>query len=166
MELFNEFENELIHAAQLVLADGVERLKTRKGLFLSNRTKRADRPTILAERKAVIDYLSATYGALRHEIIAVVLIDAQGRLISIQLLDEGKASSVRLNQRLLCEHIIKSGAAAIVLAHNHPSGDNTPSSQDIQLTKSLAQWLKIIDCELIDHLVLSCAGASAILGEF
>ena len=166
MELFNESERELIDAAKMILSDGVRRLKTRTGLFLNNRTTRAERAAIVAERGILTDYLCATYGTLRHEVIVVSLIDPQGRLIDTVVHAEGKNTSVIVNTRLLAESIIRSGASAIVLAHNHPSGDNTPSSQDVKLTDHLKTWLKYMDVDLIDHLVLSPEGASAILGEF
>ena len=165
-ELFNESERELIDAARLVLSAGIERLKSREALFPSNRTKgRAARAEVLAAREALVDYLVATYGALRHEVAACCLIDAQGRLISIEEFPAGKATHVEICRRRLAGWIVSSGAAAIVLVHNHPSGDNTPSKADIALTHELGHWLAAMECSLVDHLVLSTAGASAIIGE-
>jgi DNA repair protein RadC len=62
--------------------------------------------------------------------------------------------------------IVKSGAVAVILCHNHPSGDNTPSAQDIKLTARLVEWLGVMDVDLVDHLVVSVDGVSSIRGEF
>jgi DNA repair protein RadC len=66
----------------------------------------------------------------------------------------------------MADMIIRSGAVAVILAHNHPSGDNTPSKQDEALTAELVEWLPPMECTLIDHLVVSVNGAASMLGEF
>jgi DNA repair protein RadC len=166
-ELFADFERELIDAARMVLADGVRRLKDRENLFPTNRAKsRADRAECRAAREAVTASLVADYGSLRHEIAVAVLIDAQGRLITIEEFPQGKATHVEMSPRILAGMVIDSGATTVLLAHNHPSGDNTPSEQDIKVTQSLGAWLAMMEVSLLDHLVLSGEGASAIMGEW
>jgi DNA repair protein RadC len=166
-ELFNESERELIEAARMILSDGVTRLQSRIGLFPTNRARgRSARVEVMEARNALVDNLVATYGALRHEIAAAVLIDAQGRLISVQDFPQGKQTHCEVSPRIMADMIIKSGAVAVILLHNHPSGDNRPSRQDEILTKGFQDWLKFMDVELIDHLVISTGGASSILGEF
>lgn len=166
-ELFNECERELIEAARMVLSDGIRRLSERQGLFPTNRSKgRAARAEVMTARNALVDYLVTTYGALRREVAVCCLIDAQGRLISVEQFPQGKATHCEVDMRILAGWIIKSGACAIVLAHNHPSGDNTPSRADERLTYALGPWLEQLDCQLIDHLVLSVEGSSSIIGEF
>lgn len=166
-ELFNEFERELIEAARLVLSAGVRRLSERQGLFPTNRNRgKAARAEVMEARNALVDYLVATYGALRHEVAACCLIDAQGRLIAVEEFPQGKATHCEVDPRILAGMIIRSGACAVVMTHNHPSGDNTPSPDDERITRQLVPWLAVMDCQLVDHLVVSVNGAASILGEF
>jgi DNA repair protein RadC len=157
----------LIEAAKMILSDGVRRLTERQGLFRTNQTKgREARAEIISARNTLTDYLCATYGALRHEVAACCLVDAQGRLISVEDFPQGKATHCEVDPRILASMICKSGACAVILVHNHPSGDNTPSPADVRLTEALKNWLGFMGVELIDHLVISTAGASSIIGEF
>lgn len=162
--IFNEHEQELIDAARIVLRDGVERLKSRENLLPTNRHNRAGRNECRTARDAITSLLIADYGMLRHEVAVAVLIDAQGRLITIEQFPQGKATSVEIRRRVLAEWIIRHGASALLLAHNHPSGDNTPSRDDIKLTEQLVPWLAAMECTLVDHLVLNSDDASSILG--
>jgi DNA repair protein RadC len=166
MSLFNESEQELIDAARLVLRDGVSRLKSRQGLLPTNRSKRSGRQECREARDALTASLIADYGSLRHEVAVAVLIDAQGRLIEVKTFPQGEATSVRISARILAGWITYYGATAVLLAHNHPSGDNTPSPQDVQLTAQFDKWLAVMDCQLIEHLVLNGEDASAIMGDW
>ena len=167
--IFDESERELIEAARMILADGTRRLKAREGLFPTNRDKgkmRAAKADCRAAREALTDQLVADYGSLRHEVAVCVLIDAQGRLIDVKPFPQGKATHCEVSGRILAGMIVESGACAILLAHNHPSGDNTPSPEDVALTTLYASWLKVMECELIDHLVLCGEGAASIMGDW
>jgi DNA repair protein RadC len=163
--IFSKDEADLIAAARMILSDGVERLKGREGLFPTNRTRtRADRAECRSAREALTDKLVADYGSLRYEVAVAVLIDAQGRLIAIEQFPQGKANRVEVSARILAGFIMAHGASAVLLAHNHPSGDNTPSTADVKLTEMYSGWLKIMEVDLIDHLVLNGQEASSIVG--
>ncbi len=166
-ELFSDFERELIECARLILSDGLRRLSTRAGLFPTNRHKgKEGRAEVTEARAALVDHLVATYGPLRHEVAVCCLVDAQGRLIAVEEFPQGKATHCEVSRRVMADMVIRSGAVAVILAHNHPSGDNRPSQQDEVLTRELAAWLPPLECSLIDHLVVSVDGASSIMGEF
>ena len=165
-ELFNEFERELIDAAKMLLSDGLVRLSTREGLFPTSKDRtRSARAECTRARAALVDYLVATYGPLRHEVASVALIDAQGRLISVKEFPRGKSTSCEVSARVLAEFVVQSGAVSVVLVHNHPSGDNTPSDQDVKLTQVYKAWLAVMDVHLLDHLVISMDGAASIIGD-
>jgi DNA repair protein RadC len=117
-------------------------------------------------REAVAESLRLEYGALRHEIAVAVLIDAQARLIDIREFPQGKASHCEISPRILAGWIVETGAAAVLLAHNHPSGECSPSKADIELTNHIGPWLAAMDCELIDHLVLTTGDTASILGNW
>jgi DNA repair protein RadC len=160
--IFDQDERELLNAARLVLHDGARRLKARQSLFTSG--KRDARAACRDARVVLTDKLIADYATLRHEVAAAVLLDAQGRLIDIKEFPQGKAAKVEISFRILASWVCNTGAVAVVLCHNHPSGDNTPSQDDVLLTDYLGAWLKMMDCKLLEHLVLSGEGATAIIG--
>lgn len=162
--IFSDFERELINAARVILSDGVERLKARQNLLPTNQHNRNGRNECREARDTLTASLIADFGMLRHEVAVAVMIDAQGRLIAIEQFPQGRATSVEIRRRILAEWIIRHGASAVLLAHNHPSGDNTPSRADERLTSELVPWLAAMECQLIDHLVLNSDGASSIMG--
>jgi len=168
--LFNESERELIEAAQLVLQDGVRRLKDRENLFPTNRSKwrnvRQEAREAREAKEALTLSLITDYGSSTYERAVAVLIDAQGRLIAIEEFPRGKASSVSLSPRLLAGFVIDHGASAVLLAHNHPSGNCSPSKEDIAVTDFIGAWLGKMECALIDHLVLTAGDSCSILGEW
>lgn len=164
-EIFSPYEEELIAMSRAVLRDGLTRLKERVCLLADSRSHKTTTATRQA-RDAITHTLCADYGALRHEVAVMVLIDAQGRYVATEEFPRGEASSVRVSARMAAEFVLKHGASFCLLAHNHPSGDNTPSKPDIQLTEQLGRWLAQMDCELIDHLVIAGSEASTILGRW
>nr|WP_236822316.1 DNA repair protein RadC [Anaerolinea thermolimosa] len=93
-------------------------------------------------------------GALEQEHLRVILLDTRNRVLSIERLYIGSlnASTVRVGE--LFRAAILRNAASIIVVHNHPSGDPTPSPEDIALTRSMVQSGKLLDIEVLDHLVI------------
>jgi DNA repair protein RadC len=165
MSILSIEERELIDAARMVLADVSVRLSERHCLFPTNKA-RADREAFTDAREAIISRLQMDYGTLRHEVAAALLIDAQGRLIDTREFPQGEASKVSISFRILAGWIVETGAVAVLLVHNHPSGECTPSRQDVELTARLKTWLLLMDCALIDHLVVTPSDCSMITGDW
>lgn len=76
------------------------------------------------------------------------------KLLGVRLLPPGTRDAVDLPMRLIVADALAMGATALVLAHNHPSGDARPSDADMALTRRLAQTLAAVEVRLVDHLVL------------
>lgn len=93
-------------------------------------------------------------GALEQEHLRVILLDTRNRVLSIERLYIGSlnASTVRVGE--LFRAAILRNAASIIVVHNHPSGDPTPSPEDIGLTRSMVQSGRLLDIEVLDHLVI------------
>ena len=167
MSIFNDSERELIDAARMVLSDGIRRLSERPSLFPTNRANtKADRQAAIDARNALCDHLIASYGPLRYEVAVACLIDAQGRLITIEEFPRGGTAHCPISFRILAGWICSHGADSVILAHNHPSGDSTPSRQDKDLTSKLASWVPTIDCRLVEHYVVTVEEAVGIIGGF
>ena len=96
--------------------------------------------------------------ALPQEYLLVLLLNAKMEVIKKQTVSIGAASSACSSPRDVFAGAIKAGASAIIVAHNHPSGDPNPSAADIAVTKQLADAGKIMDVPLLDHIIIGLCG--------
>lgn len=92
--------------------------------------------------------------SLDHEQLWVVVLDTKHQLERMQAIYRGSVNSAQVRVAEVFREAIRANAPAIAIAHNHPSGDPTPSADDIALTADLARAAKLLDIELIDHLVI------------
>lgn len=102
----------------------------------------------------VKEYLQLKIGALPHEVFSVLFLDAQNRLICAEEMFRGTLTQTSVYPREVLKRALELGAAAVVLAHNHPSGAAEPSKADEYLTQTLRQALALVDVRVLDHLVV------------
>ena len=102
----------------------------------------------------VKEYVSLQLGARGHEVFAVLFLDAQSRLIKLEEMFRGTLTQTSVYPRELVKRALEVGAAAVILAHNHPSGAAEPSRADEFLTQTLKSALALIDVRILDHLVV------------
>ena len=115
----------------------------------------ADAP-VFDSPQMVKDYLRLHLGRLQHEVFAVLFLDAQHRLISLDTLFTGSLSQTSVYPREVVKRALARNAAAVILAHNHPSGVAEPSRADEYLTQTLKNALSLVDVRVLDHLVVGC----------
>jgi DNA repair protein RadC len=120
---------------------------------LAHRVRRGT--DVLSSPDTVRDYLRVRLGELEHEVFAVLLLDAQHRLIRYVELFRGTLTQTSVYPREVVKLGLQSNAAAMILAHNHPSGVAEPSRADELLTQSLKQALGLIDVRVLDHFVVA-----------
>jgi len=108
--------------------------------------------------KDVAEYFQAKLADLQHEEFWVLLLNRANRIIHSYRLSQGGISGTVIDVRLLMKEAMNQLASSIIVCHNHPSGSLQPSSQDISLTKKIAEASKMIDIPLIDHLIVSNSG--------
>jgi DNA repair protein RadC len=94
---------------------------------------------------------------LDQEEVHTMQMDTRNRVISITLLYRGSLNAASMRVSEVFKEAIRVNAAAIVIAHNHPSGDPAPSAEDIQVTKTLVNAGKLLDVDLLDHIVVGGA---------
>lgn len=87
------------------------------------------------------------------ERFGAIFLDRSNKVISIAEISQGGVSATVVDAKILFLNAIKNLASGIILFHNHPSGNRRPSQQDIALTKKLVEGSKLIDMEIIDHLI-------------
>lgn len=103
---------------------------------------------------AVRDYLRLTLGSLSAEAFLGLFLDAQHRLLTVEELFRGSLTQTAVYPREIVKRALSLNAAAIVFAHNHPSGVAEPSQADRQLTDILVRSLDLVDVRVLDHFVV------------
>ena len=92
---------------------------------------------------------------LEHEVFCVVFLDAQHRVIELQQMFRGTVTQTSVYPREVVKASLALNAAAVILAHNHPSGAAEPSRADEYLTQTLKTALQLVDVRVLDHLVVT-----------
>ncbi|MEH6800026.1 MAG: DNA repair protein RadC [Halopseudomonas sabulinigri] len=103
----------------------------------------------------VSDYLRMTLGTEEREVFGIILLDSQHGVLRFERLFYGTIDSAHVHPREIIKTVLNTNAAAVILAHNHPSGNPEPSQADIALTHRVQTALQTIDVRLLDHLVVS-----------
>lgn len=101
----------------------------------------------------------APWASEAQEVAVVVLLDARMRVIGYREVGRGSVSSCPIDVTSVLRAALMGGASAIIIAHNHPSGDPTPSAEDLALTGALTRACTLIGIPLMDHLVLALGSA-------
>ena len=114
----------------------------------------AERPQLGSPRQ-LATYLLPQYGAAAVEQFGIVMLDSKQRLLRIKIVSVGSLDATVVHPREVFREAASASAAAIVLFHNHPSGDPTPSKEDLQLTARMVEAGDIMGIEVVDHLILA-----------
>ena len=109
----------------------------------------------MSSPQAVKDYLRLEIGLLEHEVFSVVFLDAQYRVIELKQMFRGTVTQTSVYPREVVKEALQLNAAAVILAHNHPSGVPEPSRADEMLTQTLKSALLLVDVRVLDHLVVT-----------
>jgi DNA repair protein RadC len=108
----------------------------------------------LASPQAVRDYLRLTLDGREHEVFVGLYLDSQNRLIGAEELFRGTLAQTSVYPREIVKAALSRNAAAMIFAHNHPSGVAEPSRADELLTQALKQALTLIDVKVLDHFIV------------
>ena len=112
-----------------------------------------ERPQIRTPSDAA-KILMVEMSSLEQEEVRILLLDARNRVISNSMLYRGSQTACSVCVGEVFKAAIRHGAPSLIVAHNHPSGDASPSAEDVKLTTNLVKAGKLLDCEVIDHLVI------------
>ena len=110
---------------------------------------------VFGSPQAVKHYLQLHLAAKGHEVFAVLFLDSQNRLVAMEELFRGTLSQTSVYPREVVLRALHHGAAAVVLAHNHPSGSVQPSRADEALTQTLKTTLALVDVRVLDHVIVA-----------
>jgi len=111
----------------------------------------------LADPARLADFWRMRIGALQNEVFEVAYLDSAYRLVrdGVETLEEGTIDRAAVYPRRVIEAALKRGAAAIVLAHNHPNGHVAPSEHDKVLTRAIVLGAETVGLKVVDHLIVS-----------
>jgi len=110
---------------------------------------------ILTSPQAVRQYLSLKIGALPREVFMVIFLDAQHRVLAVEELFSGTLTQTSVYPREIVKRSLHHNAAAVIFAHNHPSGVPEPSQADEALTEALKAALNLVDIRVLDHFIVA-----------
>jgi DNA repair protein RadC len=118
-------------------------------------TRRLLRGPALLNPASTRDYLRLTFGERESEVFVVVHLDNQHRVTHVEELFKGTIDGCNVYPREVVKSCLLKNTAAVIFAHNHPSGVATPSQADISITSRLKTALNTIDIRVLDHVVVS-----------
>lgn len=129
-------------------------IKAAATLYLQQSGEQGD---VLRDPGRLADFWRMRLGALKHEVFQVAFLDSGCRLLrdGVETLEEGTVDRAAVYPRRVIESALRRGAAALVLAHNHPNGDPTPSEHDKALTRAITLAADTVAIRVLDHVVVS-----------
>ena len=113
---------------------------------------------IFSSPNHVREFLQAKIGRLPHEVFLCLYLDSRLHLIECEELFRGSISQTAIYPREILKEALAKNASALIVAHNHPSGNPLPSDADQELTKVLLTALQLVDIQLLDHCIVSGSG--------
>lgn len=131
------------------------RLSVARELLLRDLREQMHRGPVMTSPQILRDWLRLYCAGLEHEVFLVLYLDANHRLIEPQELFRGTLTQTSVYPREVVKGALARNAAALAVAHNHPSGQAEPSRADEFLTQTLKSTLSLVDVRIIDHFVVA-----------
>jgi DNA repair protein RadC len=120
-------------------------------------TEKRDESPVLDNPATVVQFLRESNRLKSVEAFHVLLLNTRKRLIRVDKISDGTLDTVLVHPREVFKSAIAANAAAIVLVHNHPSGDPTPSEADVKVTRDLIRAGQLLKIEVVDHIIFGHA---------
>lgn len=125
---------------------------------------RIERRAVLSSWSAVLDYVRAAQAYAPKEQFRILFLDKRNQLIADEVQQEGTVDHTPVYPREVVKRALELSATAIILVHNHPSGDPTPSAADIEMTKRIARAAEPLGVALHDHIIVGKDGHASLRG--
>ncbi len=114
--------------------------------------------TIILSSKDIAEYLRSQLQYKKHEVFAVVFLNRANKILHHEIISEGGITGTVADPRIILRKALEHNATAIILSHNHPSGNLKPSKQDEDLTHKIKEAAKYFDIVITDHIIVSDEG--------
>jgi DNA repair protein RadC len=129
-------------------------IQVKAAFALTTRIETTPQGTLLDSPEKIYQWIRKDLQGQKTEVLLVILRDVKKRLIHSEVISKGTLTEVLLHPREIFHLAIRHRAHTVVLAHNHPSGDPTPSAKDLEMTALLTSAGKMVGIELSDHLIV------------
>lgn len=166
--VLREYNNSLFDLAKLSVSDlrkfrGIGEAKAISivaALELGRRKKESSAPqhTVIRTSADAYQHIAATLSDLPHEEFWILLLNRAHKVTRTEVVSRGGVSGTVADIRMMLKSAVENLSSAIVLAHNHPSGNTRPSEADIQLTKKVREAAALFDIKLLDHIIVGEGG--------
>jgi DNA repair protein RadC len=117
---------------------------------------------LMSSWNALLDYLHADMAFLTRERTRILHLDKKNRLIADEIMNEGTVDFTPVFPREVIRRALELSATAMILVHNHPSGDPSPSSADVQMTRAIADVAKPLGITVHDHIIIGKSGHASL----
>ena len=124
-------------------------------------SQRLARGFALSNPRLTREYLAMRFAGLEHEVFACLFLDNRNRVIACEELFRGTIDGASVHPREVVKRALRHNAAAVIVAHNHPSGVAEPSQADELITRRLKEALSLVDIRVLDHLVVGGASVES-----
>ena len=121
---------------------------------------------VLTSSEAVRTYLRARLAALPREVFHVLFLDKKNQLIADERMGAGTVDHAPVFPREVVRRALELSASALVLAHNHPSGDASPSQADVEMTRQVVAAAKALQIAVHDHLIVAGDQVASLQGPW
>ncbi|HET9459876.1 MAG TPA: DNA repair protein RadC [Sphingomicrobium sp.] len=123
---------------------------------------KAEGAPILSSWDSLCDYLHAAMAHSRTEQVRVLFLNAKNMLIANEAMWNGSVDEASVHVREIISRAIQLGATALIIVHNHPSGDPTPSAQDVRITQDLVEAARHMKITVHDHVIVGASGRASL----
>ncbi len=120
--------------------------------------------TALSSGTAVIDYVRTAQAFAEKEQFRILFLDKKNRVIADEVQQEGTVDHTPVYPREVVKRALELSATALILVHNHPSGDPTPSQADVEMTRQVAQVARTLGIQVLDHVIVGKDGHASLKG--
>jgi len=138
--------------------DYVQELAVARELVRRSLEETLCKGNVLSSPAVVSDYFKVILNGREHEVFVALFLDTQHHLIAAEELFRGTLTQTSVYPREVVKRALAHNAAAVIFAHNHPSGVAEPSNSDVMLTNALKQALALVDVRVLDHFVVAGNG--------
>lgn len=160
LSTFNSFSN-LLHGTDLALTgiqgigtNALNLIKLIRQIYHRMEQEKVLEKPLFSNSFDVIQYLKSVMSHLTHEQLRVLYLDTKHHLLKDEVQQVGTINQTAIYPREVVKRALELGAASFILVHNHPSGDPTPSGEDLSLTMQVKDAAKTLGISLIDHLII------------
>jgi DNA repair protein RadC len=156
-QLLQTTDNDLQKLAGLSVPELVKSIAAALELGI-RRNASGNKKEMVTQSGDIAHYLRATFEYRKQEVFAVVFLNRSNKITHLEIISEGGITGTVADPRIILKKALEHNATALILCHNHPSGNTRPSKADEILTQKIKQAANLLDIHIMDHIIVSDEG--------